>query len=207
MKALERFQIDRVRNHAQLQPAEIFELGDRLLAVGDVAEAEPPVAEPDQTRAAAARRIIALPNGPERAPRPARSCSTMNGKVEQAEFRDDGCERGGGGRQHLLGAAAQRRLLLQLVAELGRGELADLELAAALGGRISANFCTPKLTGWSVLLRCPQRIVRSWTCAAAGSATNSDAERATSCKAQFSSSACEPPYGRGLGAARSTRLD
>ena len=27
----------------------------------------------------------------------------------------------------------------------------------------SANFCTPRLTGWSVLLRWPQRIVRSST--------------------------------------------
>ena len=35
-------------------------------------------------------------------------------------------------------------------------------LPPLLASRISANFCTPKLTGWSVLLRWPQRIVRSW---------------------------------------------
>src|SRR3978361_481242 len=34
-------------------------------------------------------------------------------------------------------------------------------LPPLLASRISANFCTPKLTGWSVLLRWPQRIVRS----------------------------------------------
>src|SRR6476469_3588753 len=37
-----------------------------------------------------------------------------------------------------------------------------LSLPPLLAERVSANFLTPKLTGWSALLRCPQRIVRSW---------------------------------------------
>src|SRR4051812_38401794 len=53
-------------------------------------------------------------------------------------------------------------------------------LPPLLADKISANFCTPKLTGWSVLLRCPQRIVRS-SCAdaapAKSAAPNTAADR------------------------------
>ena len=47
-----------------------------------------------------------------------------------------------------------------------------LSLPPLLAARISANFCTPRLTGWSGLLRWPQRIVRSCTWALAGTASN-----------------------------------
>src|SRR3954453_17737294 len=46
-----------------------------------------------------------------------------------------------------------------------------LSLPPLLALKISANFCTPKLTGWSVLLRCPQRMVRS-SCADAAPANS-----------------------------------
>ena len=133
MKRLEGLEIDRVRDHAQLQPGEILDLGDRAAAVGGVAEAEPPVAEADQillrqrvehrlAERAVGQRFRLLDRADD------------EGEVEQAEFLDDAGERGGRRRQHFLRAAAQRRLLLHLVAELRGRELADLQLAAALGG-------------------------------------------------------------------------
>ena len=74
--------------------------------------------------------------------------------------------------EHLLHAALQRRLLLHLVAELGGREFLHLDLAAALGGHHLGELLTPKLIGWSVLLRWPKRIVRSCTWAAAGVPTS-----------------------------------
>ena len=48
LERLEGFEIDRIRDHAQLQAGEILDLGDRTAAVGGVAEAETPIAEADQ---------------------------------------------------------------------------------------------------------------------------------------------------------------
>src|SRR6185369_10714382 len=54
--------------------------------------------------------------------------------IKEPEFLDDARQRRGGRHEHLLHAPLQRRLLLQLVAQLAAGELFHCDLAAALGG-------------------------------------------------------------------------
>ena len=49
VEGLEGLQIDRIGDHPDLDAVEVFALGDRPAAVGDVAEAEVPIAETDQT--------------------------------------------------------------------------------------------------------------------------------------------------------------
>ena len=97
---------------------------------------------------------MALPKGPsEQRFGLLRPRLTMNGKSNRPKSLTTLASDVVDAEKHLLRAAAQRGLLLHLVAELGGRELADLQLAAALGPRTSANFRTPRLIGWSVLLR------------------------------------------------------
>ena len=79
--------------------------------------------------------ISAWPSGPSSSASACAKLPTANGKSTQAELLDDAGQRRGGRRRHLLHAALQRRLLLQLVAELRGRELLHLHLAAALGGQ------------------------------------------------------------------------
>ena len=65
------------------------------------------------------------------------------------------------------------------------GNSRTLSFPPLLAARISANFCTPRLTGWSVLLRWPQRMVRSCTWASAGPANSVIAMAATATALTF----------------------
>ena len=146
LQRLEGFEIDRVRDHAQLQPGEILDLRDRAARVGGVAEAEAPIAEADQillgqrlehrlAERALGQRFGLLERADD------------EGEVEQAEILDDAGERGGRRREDFLRAAAHRRLLLHLVAELGGRKFADLQLAAALGRQHLGEFLHAKADG------------------------------------------------------------
>ena len=132
LEGLEGLEEDRVGDDADLQAVEVFGPGDGPLAVGDVAKAEVPVAERHQAflgqagDEGLAERAVEQGIG-------LRERADGERKVDQPELLDDAGQRGRRRGRHLLHAALQCRLLLQLVAQ-GRGrELLHLQLAAALG--------------------------------------------------------------------------
>jgi hypothetical protein len=115
------------------RPLEVRALHDRALAVGHVAKAQVEEAQDDHA-------LLRQLGGQRLADRAVDHRVGLlrireeEGEVQHAELLDDAVERRRRGDQHLLHAALQRGLLLQLVAQLGRGELLHLDLAAALGG-------------------------------------------------------------------------
>ncbi|MCY1360200.1 hypothetical protein D9M69_468160 [compost metagenome] len=131
-EGLERIQEDVVLHHAQLHAFEVLGLGDRLLAVREVAETVLPVGQVHETgglellvevlaRGAVEHRVGLLLVGEQER------------QVEGAEFLHDAHQRRARGAHHFLRARAQGLRGRQVAARGAAPEGRDLHLAAGLG--------------------------------------------------------------------------
>ncbi|MNS76152.1 hypothetical protein D3C72_1096900 [compost metagenome] len=134
VEGLERVQEHRVGNDADLQPGQVFRLGNGVLGVGDVAKAQVPETQRNQAffgqlgDQGSAQRAIQQRVG-------LAEVGDREGQVNQPEFLDDARQRRRRGGRHFLHAALQAGLLLHFIAKLRGREFLDLHLAAAFGGK------------------------------------------------------------------------